>query len=130
VGQAGLLHHFAPVLPAAHMGVDLGGLHSRLAELLLLLTAFLATHFGLVLSRDSVRCYLHRPGWRWARPRLAPVQERRPDPLAQERRGALALAREEAELGKARLVYLDESDLHLLPLIRAMGMKGRRIRVA
>ena len=94
-----------------------------------LLTAFLATRFGLLLSRASVRRYLHRRGWRWARPRLAPARERRPDPLAQERRAALALAREEAEQGEARLVYVDESDLHLLPLIRAMWMKGRRVRV-
>jgi hypothetical protein len=27
------------------------------------------------------------------------------------------------------LVYVDESDLHLLPLLRAMWMKGRRLRV-
>ena len=94
-----------------------------------LLTAFLATRFGLLLSPASVRRYLHRRGWRWARPRLAPARERRPDPLAQERRAALALAREEAEQGEARLVYVDESDLHLLPLIRAMWMKGRRVRV-
>jgi transposase len=94
-----------------------------------LLTAFLATRFGLVLSRASVRRYLHRLGWRWARPRLAPAQERRPDPLAQERRAALATAREEATQGRAHLVYVDESDLHLLPLIRAMWMKGRRLRV-
>ena len=94
-----------------------------------LLTAFLATRFGLLLSPASVRRYLHRRGWRWARPRLAPARERRPDPLAQERRAALALAREEAEQGEARLVYVDESDLHLRPLIRAMWMKGRRLRV-
>jgi transposase len=94
-----------------------------------LLTAFLATRFGLLLSRASVRRYLHRRGWRWARPRLAPAQEHRPDPLAQERRAALAVAREEAAQGQARLVYVDESELHLLPLLRAMWMKGRRVRV-
>lgn len=94
-----------------------------------LLTAFLATRFGVVLSADSVRRYLHRLGWRWARPRLAPAQERRPDPLAAERRAALAVARQAAERGRAHLVYVDESDLHLLPLIRAMWMKGKRVRV-
>src|SRR5436305_1008961 len=60
-----------------------------------LLTAFLAARFGLVLGRVSVRRYLHRLGWRWARPRLAPAQERRPNPLAHERRGALAVAQDE-----------------------------------
>src|SRR5437588_1595847 len=47
-----------------------------------LLTAFLATRFGLRLSGASLRRYLHRKGWRWARPRLAPARERRPDPQA------------------------------------------------
>ena len=94
-----------------------------------LLTAFLAARFGLVLARDSVRRYLHRLGWRWARPRLAPARERRPDPLAQQRRAAVAAAHDEAQRGQAHLVYVDESDLHLLPLIRAMWMKGRRVRV-
>lgn len=94
-----------------------------------LLTAYLASRFGVLLSRYSVRRYLHRRGWRWARPRLAPAQERRPDPLAAERRAALAAAQAEAERGAAHLVYVDESELHLLPLIRAMWMKGRRVRV-
>src|SRR5205807_7352989 len=44
-------------------------------------------------------------------------------------RGALAVAQDEAARGQAHLVYVDESDLHLLPLIRAMWMKGRRVRV-
>jgi transposase len=94
-----------------------------------LLTAYLASRFHLVLARHSVRRYLHRMGWRWARPRLAPAQERRPDPLATERRAALAVAQAEAARGAAHLVYVDESDLHLLPVIRAMWMKGRRVRV-
>jgi transposase len=94
-----------------------------------LLTAYLASGFGLVLSRHSVRRYLRQMGWRWARPRLAPAQQRRPDPLATERRAALAVAQTEAERGAAHLVYVDESELHLLPLIRAMWMKGRRVRV-
>ena len=94
-----------------------------------LLTAFVATRFGLRRSCASVRRYVHRLGGRWARPRLAPAPERRPDPLARERRAALAAAREEAERGQAHLVYVDECDLHLLPLIRAMWMKGPRVRI-
>ena len=39
------------------------------------LTAFLAGRFHLVLSRASVRRALHRMGWRWARPRLAPARK-------------------------------------------------------
>src|SRR3954451_6311607 len=38
-----------------------------------LLATFLAVRFRLVLSPASVRRYLHRAGWRWARPRLAPA---------------------------------------------------------
>lgn len=94
-----------------------------------LLTAYLAQRFGLVLSRASVRRYLRAWGWRWARPRLAPARERRPDPRRAERQAALAAARGEAERGRAHLVYVDESDLHLLPVLRAMWMKGARVRV-
>ena len=46
------------------------------------LTCFLARRFRLRLSLSSVRRYLHRMGWRWARPRLAPATARQPDPDA------------------------------------------------
>jgi transposase len=87
-----------------------------------LLAAFLATRFGLVLARDSVRRYLRRLGWHWARPRLAPAQERRPAPLALERRAALVAAHAAAARGRAHLVYVDKSDLHLLPVVHAIWM--------
>jgi transposase len=92
-----------------------------------LLTAFLARRFRLVLSRSSVRRYLQRMDWRWARPRLAPA--RKTDPEAPVKVAALATAQEEAAQGRAHLVYLDECDLHLLPVLRAMWMKGPRLRV-
>lgn len=92
-----------------------------------LLTAFLARRFRLVLSCSSVRRFLHRMGWRWKRPRLAPA--RKHDPEAEAKLAALAAAQREAAQGHCHLLYLDESDLHLLPLIRAMWMKGRRVRV-
>ena len=87
----------------------------------------LSRRFRLVLSCASVRRSLHQMGWRWARPRLAPA--RKPDPEAGTKRAALAQATELARQGVAHLLYLDESDLHLLPLIRSMWMKGpcRRI---
>jgi hypothetical protein len=91
-----------------------------------LLTAFLAHRFHLVLSRSSVRRYLQRMDWRWARPRLAPA--RKTDPQALGKEAALAAAQEAAQ-GRAHLVYLDECALHLLPVIRAMWMKGARVRV-
>jgi transposase len=92
-----------------------------------LLTAFLACRFRLVLAGSTVRRYLHRMGWRWARPRLAPAHKR--DPEAATKGAALAHARQLAAQGLAQLLYLDESDLHLLPLVRAMWMKGRRVRI-
>lgn len=92
-----------------------------------LLTAFLAQRFRLLLSCASVRRYLHQMGWRWARPRLAPA--RKPDPEAAIKAAALHEVQALARHGQAHLLYLDESDLHLLPLIRAMWMKGKRRRI-
>lgn len=95
-----------------------------------LLAAFLATRFRLVLSPASVRRYLHQAGWRWARPRLAPAThaprgQRKEDPAAPLK---LALI-DQAIASAATLLYLDECDLHLLPVIRACWMKGARRRV-
>ena len=92
-----------------------------------LLTAFLVQRFRLLLSCSSVRRYLQQMGWRWARPRLAPA--RKPDPAAEAKLTALAQVQAQARHGLAHLLYLDESDLHLLPLLRAMWMKGPRRRI-
>ncbi len=92
-----------------------------------LLAAFLATRFRLRLSPSSIRRYLRAMGWRWARPRLAPA--RKVDPQAADKEAAVAAAQEAAAQGRAHLLYFDECDLHLLPVIRAMGMKGPRVRV-
>jgi len=93
-----------------------------------LLTAFLAARFGLRLSPSSIRRYLRATGWRWARPRLAPA--RKVDAEAGAKEAALAAAQAAAARGEAHLLYCDECDLHLLPVIRAMWMKGPRVRVA
>jgi len=92
-----------------------------------LLTAFLARRFRLRRARASVRRWWHRMGWRWARPRLAPAGV--PDPPAEAKRAALTTAQGRAVQGQRHLLSLDESDLHLLPLIRARWMKGRRVRI-
>lgn len=92
-----------------------------------LLAAFLARRFRLLLSCASVRRYLHSMGWRWARPRLAPAH--RPDPETDTKLTALEDAIREARSGLAHLLFLDESDLHLLPLIRSMWMAGPRRRI-
>lgn len=95
-----------------------------------LLAAFLLSRFGLALSRPSVRRHLKASGWRWARPRLdvathAPQGQRKEDPAAafKLRRIAKALA------SAAPVLYLDECELQLLPVIRAMWMKGPRRRI-
>lgn len=95
-----------------------------------LLATFLAARFRLVLSPSSVRRYLHQAGWRWARPRLAPAThaprgQRKEDPAAALKLALLA----QAIASTATLLYLDECDLHLLPVIRACWMKGPRLRV-
>jgi transposase len=91
------------------------------------LTVFLRTRFRVRLSGASVRRGLKAMGWRWARPRLAPA--RKADPQAAEKEAALAAAQAQVARGLGHLLYLDECELHLLPLSRAMWMKGPRVRV-
>jgi transposase len=91
------------------------------------LAAFLARRFDLVLSTARMRRWLHRLGWRWARPRLAPA--RQPDPQAAAKTAALARAGQQATQGLAHRRSLDESDRHRLPRIRSLWMKGPRVRI-
>lgn len=95
-----------------------------------LLAAFLAARFGLVLATTTVRRHLHASGWRWARPRLdvarhAPGGQRKHDPAVPFKLRLIARALTSA----ATVLYLDECDLQLLPVVRAMWMKGPRVRV-
>jgi transposase len=101
--------------------------HARAYWTVATLTAFLLSRFRLALSRSSVRRYLKAKGWRWARPRLAPARKR--DPEAAAKLAALAQAQQAVATGEGHLLYLDECDLHLLPVIRAMWMKGPRLRI-
>jgi transposase len=101
--------------------------HARAYWTVATLTAFLLSRFRLALSRSSVRRYLKAKGWRWARPRLAPARKR--DPEAPAKLAALARAQQAVAAGVGHLLYLDECDLHLLPVIRAMWMKGPRLRI-
>jgi len=96
-----------------------------------LLTAFLAVRFRLCLSTSRVRRLLKAAGWRWRRPRLAPasVLRRKRDPLTEPKLAALREAAMAAAQGAAHLVYLDECDRPLLPVVRAMWMKGPRLRI-
>ena len=90
----------------------------------------MAARFRLALSARTIRRHLHASGWRWARPRLdvathAPRGQRKEDPAA-----PLKLRLIERALSSAASVLdLDECDLHLLPVVRAMWMKGPRLRI-
>jgi transposase len=101
--------------------------HARSFWTVATLTAFLLHRFRLALSRSSVRRYLKATGWRWARPRLAPA--RKPDPERATKLAALTAAARAVAAGAGHLLFLDECDLHLLPVIRAMWMKGPRLRI-
>ena len=96
-----------------------------------LLAAFLAVRFGVALSCSTVRRYLHQMGWRWRRPRLTPasVLPSKHDPDEVIKLAAIQAAWRAARRGWGHLLYLDECDLHLLPVLRAMWMKGERVRV-
>lgn len=96
-----------------------------------MLTAFLARRFRLVLSPTTVRRLLHEMGWRWARPRLAPASmlRRKQDPEGPVKLAAIERAKTLAGRELIHLLFCDECDLHLLPVLRAMWMKGDRVRV-
>ena len=95
-----------------------------------LLAAYLLSTFGLRLSPTSVRRHLRAAGWRWARPRLAPAthapgRQRKTDPAAALKLRLLA----RAQASPATVLYLDECELQLLPVVRRMWMKGVRVRI-
>ncbi|MCL4541082.1 MAG: IS630 family transposase [Chloroflexi bacterium] len=96
-----------------------------------LLAVFLAASFGLALSWSTVRRCLKLMGWRWSRPRLGPARllRKKRDPEEVPKLAAIAAALEVVAGGVGRLLYLDECDLHLLPVLRAMWMKGPRVVV-
>lgn len=95
-----------------------------------LLAAFLLSRFRLDLSPSSVRRHLKAAGWRWGRPRLAPAthapgRQKKVDPVAATKLKLI----ERALASAATVLYLDECELQLLPIIRACWLKGPRPRV-
>src|SRR3990172_9734673 len=57
------------------------------------------------------------------------VKDKKRDPEELPKLAAIAAASEVVAGGIGRLLYLDECDLHLLPVLRAMWMKGPRVVV-
>ena len=58
---------------------------------------------------------------------MTPARKLNPERASKE--AALAAAAQAVAAGQDHLLYLDECNLHLLPTIRAMWMKGPRLRV-
>ena len=89
-----------------------------------LLVWHLAERFRIVVSPSTSRRALHRAGFRWTRPKLAPARRR--DPLAEAKEAKLAEILADAE---ATLIAEDECEVHLLAVLRAMwqrvGQQGR-----
>jgi transposase len=92
---------------------------------MLLLT--LKTRLGVVLSASSLREMLHRLGLSWGRPRLGMPDKTDPDKAAKQ----WAIARAVVGAGpETSVVYVDESRIELLPLIRAMWhWTGQQLRI-
>jgi len=89
------------------------------------LTGHLSTAFGLRLSRATVRRVLLLLGFCWRRPRHELPQ----DPQAAAKMWRLCERVLQAPK-EAVILALDECELHLLPVLRAMWMPtGRQVRV-
>lgn len=90
-----------------------------------LLVLHLAQHFRVWASPARVRRALHRAGFGWKRPKLAPA--RRPDPQAEAKRERLAAVLADPEI---TVVAEDESDSQLLAMVRAMWQRiGEQLRI-
>jgi transposase len=90
-----------------------------------MLAAHLLTSCGLALSRTTLRRALRALDYGWRRPR----HELRRDPAARAKMEHLA-ARIGGAPAAAAVLALDECDVHLLPVLRAMWMRrGRQERV-
>ncbi len=101
-----------------------------------LLMMHLAVVFGLLLAPASVRRYLHQTRWAWGRPRLTLTnlerQWPRRDPERWTKLHRLARVRHWAEHmpDLLHLIYVDETDICLLPVLRACWHKiGQQLRI-
>jgi transposase len=82
---------------------------------------------GVRLSPSTLRATLHELGLRWGRPRL--TMPDKVDPEKASKQWAIVKAVWDAGPGAA-ILYVDESRLHLLPLLRSMWhWVGEQIRI-
>jgi transposase len=90
-----------------------------------LLVLHLVQHFRVEASPARVRRALHRAGFGWTRPKLAPA--RRPDPQADAKRERLTAVLADPAV---TVIAADESDSQLLAVVRAMWQRiGEQVRI-
>lgn len=90
-----------------------------------LLVLHLCQRFRVLVKPATLRRALHRAGFHWTRPKLAPAHRR--DPQAEAKQEHL---RQILALPAAILIAEDECDLHLLAVVRAMWQRiGSQIRI-
>lgn len=93
---------------------------------ILLLVGHLSRRFGVKVSQSTVRRAARAIGYRWRRPRLAPARKK--DPEKKTKLAAL-ITQMKNMAAEVHLIFEDESDLHLLPVLRAMWMRGAQRRI-
>ncbi len=90
-----------------------------------LLLVHLRERLRLQVGATTLRQALRRAGFRWTRPKWA--MPRKADPQAQAKRQRLAQAVEDP---RATVLAEDESEVHLLPVLRAMWQRvGQQLRL-
>jgi transposase len=90
-----------------------------------LLVLHLAQRFRKAVKPSTLRRALHRAGFHWTRPKLAPAHRRDPQREAKEDRLKQVLT-----TPRATLIAEDECDLHLLAVVRAMWQRiGAQTRI-
>jgi transposase len=87
----------------------------------------LQTEYDLRPSYATVKRQLKKLGYRWGRPRHTVVNAE--DPEAEAKVAAIRQAIQDAS-AEDLVVFMDESDVHLLPPLRAMWMPpGKQVRI-
>ena len=83
-----------------------------------LLVLHLVKRFRVMVKPATLRRALHRAGFHWTRPKLAPAHRRDPQAEAKQEHLKQILA-----IPEAILIAEDECDLHLLAVVRAMWQR-------
>jgi transposase len=92
-----------------------------------MLISVLAQRLKVSFSASTLRGALHRIGLRWGRPRLSMPDKSDPEKADKQWQIVKAVVTAPAE---AVILYVDESRLHLLPLVRAMWhWVGQQVRI-